>query len=107
LCSKHDLLVDGNGLPLVWTLTGADHNDVTQLLELLDRVPPVRSRIGRPRLRPPTLTAAATTTSTVASSGNEPRPTAVVERTLAWLQNHRRLLVRTDRRDKIHKASSP
>jgi len=53
--SKHHLLVDGGGVPLAWTLTGGNRNDVTQLLELLDRVPPVRGRVGRPRRRPTTL----------------------------------------------------
>ena len=55
--SKHHLLVDGGGIPLAWTLTGGNRNDVTQLLELLDRVPPVRGRVGRPRRRPKTLLA--------------------------------------------------
>jgi hypothetical protein len=32
------------GLPLAWTLTAANRNDVTQLMELLDRVPPVREQ---------------------------------------------------------------
>jgi hypothetical protein len=31
--SKHHLLVDGGGVPLAWTLTGGNRNDVTQLLE--------------------------------------------------------------------------
>jgi transposase len=57
LGSKHHLLVDGGGIPLAWTLTGGNRNDVTQLLELLDRVPPVRGWIGRPRRRPRTLIA--------------------------------------------------
>ena|SRR5438034_5412262 len=57
LGSKHHLLVDGGGIPLAWTLTGGNRSDVTQLLELLDRVPPVRGRIGRPRRRPRTLIA--------------------------------------------------
>ena len=50
--SKHHLLVDGGGVPLAWTLTGGNRNDVTQLIALLDRVPPVRGRVGRPRRRP-------------------------------------------------------
>jgi hypothetical protein len=32
-------------VPLAWTLTGGNRNNVTQLLELLDRVPPVRGRV--------------------------------------------------------------
>src|SRR3954451_23856208 len=55
--AQHHLLVDGGGIPLAWTLTGGNRNDVTQLLELLDRVPPVRGRVGRPRRRPRTLLA--------------------------------------------------
>ena len=51
---KHHLLVDGSGIPLAWTLTGGNRNDVTQLIPLLDRVPPVRGRVGRPRRRPDT-----------------------------------------------------
>jgi Transposase DDE domain len=42
--SKHHLLIDGRGLPLAWTLTAANRNDVTLLMELLDRVPPVREQ---------------------------------------------------------------
>jgi IS5 family transposase len=33
--SKHHLLVDASGIPLAVTLTGGNHNDVTQLLPLL------------------------------------------------------------------------
>jgi transposase len=50
--SKQHLLVDGSGLPLAWTLTGGNRNDITELLVLLDAVPPVRGRVGRPRRRP-------------------------------------------------------
>jgi len=39
-------------VPLAVTLTGANRNDVTQLMPLLDAVPPVRGRRGRPRRRP-------------------------------------------------------
>src|SRR4029453_5826101 len=46
--SKHPLLVDGGGVPLAWTLTGGNRNDVTQLLQLIDRAPPVRGRVVRP-----------------------------------------------------------
>src|SRR5947208_17132789 len=49
--SKHHLLVDATGIPLAWTLTGGNRNDVTQLIPLLERVPPVRGKVGRPRRR--------------------------------------------------------
>src|SRR4029077_7265899 len=55
--SKHHLLVDGRGLPLAWTLTSGNRQDVPQLLALLDRVPPARGRVGRPRRRPDSLIA--------------------------------------------------
>ena len=55
--SKHHLLVDATGIPLAWTLTGGNRNDVTQLLPLVERVPPVRGKVGRPRRRPDRVTA--------------------------------------------------
>jgi Transposase DDE domain len=55
--SKHHLLVDATGIPLAWTLTGGNRNDVTQLIPLLERIPPVRGRVGRPRRRPERITA--------------------------------------------------
>src|SRR4051812_23715836 len=70
--SKQHLLVDGGGLPLAWTLTGGNRNDVTQLLALLDGVPPVRRRVGRPRRRPDSVIAdrGYDHDSTAASSGS-------------------------------------
>src|SRR5438270_10790544 len=50
--SKHHLLVDATGIPLAWTVTGGNRNDVTQLIPLVERVPPVRGKVGRPRKRP-------------------------------------------------------
>jgi len=110
-------------VPLAWTLTGGNRNDVTQLLELLDRVPRVRGRVGRPRHRPRTLIAdrgydhdkyrrllwqrgvkpMIARRQTEHGSGLG-RQRWVVERTFAWLHNHRRLLIRTDRDSDIHEA---
>jgi transposase len=50
--SKHHLLVDAGGLPLAVRVTGANRHDVTQLLPLVDQVPPIRGRPGRPLRRP-------------------------------------------------------
>ncbi|GGV43426.1 hypothetical protein GCM10010293_50020 [Streptomyces griseoflavus] len=50
--SKHHLIVDRHGTPLAVTLTGGNRHDVTQLLPLLDAVPPVRALRGRPRRKP-------------------------------------------------------
>ena len=38
--------------PLAVSLTGENRNDVTQLIPLIEAIPPVRGRRGRPRRRP-------------------------------------------------------
>jgi transposase len=104
-------------------LTGGNRNDVTQLIPLLDRVPPVRGRVGRPRTRPKILLAdrgydhdkyrrllwargikPVIARRKTAHGSTLGRQRWVVERTFAWLHNRRRLLVRTDRRDDIHEG---
>ncbi|MFG2576125.1 transposase [Streptomyces sp. NPDC048481] len=52
--SKHHLICDGRGTPLKVT-TAANVNDVTQTLDLVDGIPPVSGRPGRPRRRPDSL----------------------------------------------------
>jgi hypothetical protein len=39
--SKHHILVDANGVPVSAILTGANRNDVTQLLPLVDAIAPI------------------------------------------------------------------
>jgi transposase len=121
--SKHHLLVDATGIPLAWTVTGGNRNDVTQLISPIDRVPPVRGRVGRPRRRPERLTADRgydhdTYRRQLRRRGITPeiarRQTDhgsglgsvrwVVERTFAWPHHRKRLLVRYDRRHEIHEA---
>jgi transposase len=121
--SKHHLLVDPSGLPLAWTLTGGNRNDVTQLIPLLERIPPVAGRVGRPRRRPDRVTAdrgydhdkyrrqlrergitPEIARRGVAHGSGLGRVRWVVERTFAWLHHFKRLLVRYDRRDEIHEA---
>lgn len=53
--SKHHVLTDGHDIPLALSLTGGNRNDVAQLMPLLDKVPPVRGRVGRQRRRPDCL----------------------------------------------------
>ena len=121
--SKHHLLVDATGIPLAWTVTGGNRNDVTQLIPLLERVPPVRGKVGRPRRRPDRVTAdrgydhdkyrrqlrqrgikpEIARRKTEHGSGLG-RYRWVVERTFAWLHQFKRLLVRYDRRHEIHEA---
>jgi len=45
------LLTDANGVPIVFTLTGANRHDSTQLLTLVNRVPSIRGKRGAPRYR--------------------------------------------------------
>ena len=121
--SKHHLLVDATGIPLAWTLTGDNRHDITQLIPLVDRVPPVPGKAGRPRQRPERVSADRgydydTYRRQLRKRGLRPeiapkqtehgsglgRYRWVVERTFAWLHQFKRLLVRYDRRAEIHEA---
>ena len=123
--SKHHLLVDGSGIPLAFSVTGGNRNDVTQLIPLLNGVPAVRGAIGRPRRRPERLIAdrgydhdkyrrllwqrgvkpmiARRQTDHGSGLG---RHRWVVERTFAWLHNFKRLLIRYERRADMHPQCS-
>lgn len=61
--SKHHLIVDRHGTPLAVTLTGGNRHDVTQLVPLLDAVPPVRGLRGRLAASPGICTPTGATTS--------------------------------------------
>jgi len=96
---------------------------VTQLLPVVDAIPPVRGKRGRPRRRPALLFAdraydshahrlalwargiapAIARRNTEHGSGLG-RYRWVVERTLSWLHQFRRLRVRYERRADIHEA---
>jgi transposase len=52
LGSKHHLITDAQGIPLAAKLTKANAPDITQLLPLVDAIPAVRGKRGRPRHRP-------------------------------------------------------
>ena len=52
LGSKHHLLVEAKGVPLAASLTGANRHDITELLHLVESIPPVRGKRGRPRRKP-------------------------------------------------------
>ena len=105
------------------SLTGGNRHDVTQLLPLLDAVPAVRGRRGRPRRRPDRLYADRgydhdKYRKAVRGKGIHPyiarRGTPhgsglgiyrwVVERTIAWYHGMKRLRIRWERRDDIHEA---
>ncbi len=115
--SKHHLLVDATGIPLAFSLTGGNRNDVTQLIPLIDGVPSVRGVIGRPRRRPERVTAdrgydhdkhrrllwergikpEIARRQTEHGSGLG-RYRWVVERSFAWLHQFKRLRIRYERR---------
>ncbi len=121
--TKYHLLTDGSGIPLAWTLTGANRNDGTQLLLLLEAIPPVRGRPGPPKRRPSRLVAdrgydqdvyrrqirALGVTPLIARRATEHGSGLggwrwVVERTFAWLHQYRRLHVRYERTAETHQA---
>jgi transposase len=121
--SKHHVITDGNGIPFAVILTGANAHDVTQLVPLVEAIPPVRGKPGHPRRKPDIL---------IADRGydSEPHREAlrklgitpiiarrntrhgsnlgilrwVVERTISWLHQFRRLRIRYERRTDIHNA---
>ena len=115
--SKLHLLIDGQGLPLAISLSGANVHDSKQLEATVDAVPGVRNgRRGRPRRRPTKLYAdkgydfgrcrrALTyrrivpriARRGVESSSTLGRHRWRVERTLSWLMSYRKLAVRRER----------
>jgi IS5 family transposase len=115
--------VDRQGVPLAVRLSAANVHDSLLLEEVLDAVPPIKGLWGRPRKRPAKLHAdkgydfdrcrracrRRGITPRIARRGIESRERLgryrwVVERTLAWLAQFRRLVVRYERRADIHLA---
>jgi transposase len=112
LGSKHHVITDAQGIPLAALLTGANRHDVTQLLPLVEAIPPLRGRPGRPRRRPDQVQGDRAYDAQLhrwALRWLRIRPVLaqrltqhgrglgiyqwVVERTLAWLHQFRRLRV--------------
>lgn len=52
LGSKHHLIVDAQGIPLAVILTGANLHDMTQLDPLVETIPHIRGKRGRPLHKP-------------------------------------------------------
>src|SRR5690606_27893279 len=121
--SKHHLITDAGAIPLAVTLTGGNRHDVTQLIPLIDAVPPIRGRRGRPARRPRRIYAdrgydhdkyrrlvrARGITPVIARRGHPHgsglgRRRWVVERSIAWLHAFKRLRTRHERRADIHRA---
>ena len=117
------MITDARGIPLATTLTGANRHDVTQLKALVEAIPAVRGKRGRPRRRPDRVQGdraydsqphrhwlrSLGIASDLARRNTEHGSGLgvyrwVVERTLSWLHQHRRLRTRYDRRDDIHQS---
>ena len=123
LGTKHHVAIDGNGVPLATTTTGANRHDSTQLVPLLNGLPEVAGKVGHPRRNPDRLFAdraydAKSLREACHARGIDPhiarRGTEhgsglgvfrwPVERTLGWLHQFRRLGYRRDRLLNIHQA---
>jgi transposase len=117
------VIVDRRGTPLALRITGANRHDSALFAEVVDAIPSIRRPRGRPRKRPVKLHAdkgydyprcrqALTRrhiTVRIARKGIESKEKLgrhrwVVERTMAWLAQFRRLTVRYERRQDMHEA---
>jgi IS5 family transposase len=124
--SKHHLICDGRGTPLKVITAAANVNDVTQTLALVDGIPPIAGRPGRPRRRPEAL---------LGDKGYDSNPNReelrkrrilpvisrkgapniqglgtlryVVEQTFALLHQFKRLAVRWERRTELPRCHTP
>lgn len=121
--SKHHLLTDAQGIPLSVILTEANRNDITQLLALVQAIPPIAGKRGAPKRKPELLQADRGYDSdahrwTLHAMGIDTQIARrrtehgsglgatrwVVERTIAWLHWFRRLRIRYERLPQIHEA---
>ncbi|OBQ51256.1 transposase [Streptomyces sp. H-KF8] len=117
------MVCDGRGTPLKAITTAANGNDVTQTLALINGIPPVAGRPGRPRRRPEALLGDKGYDSNphrdelrkrrilpVISRKGAPNIQGlnklryVVEQTFALLHQFKRLAVRWKRRTELHDA---
>jgi transposase len=121
--SKHHILIDAQGIPLSAILTKANRHDVTQLLPLVDAIPPIAGKRGAPRRKPKLVQAdrgydsdphrAALLSRGIESQIARRRTKHgsglgktrwVVERSIAWLHWFRRLRIRYERLPSMHEA---
>ena len=121
--SKHHAVVERHGVPLAAATTAANTPDAKALPRVVDAVPPVRGRRGRPRRRPKRLYADRAYDSDPHRAQMRRRGIAPkfarrraphgsglgafrwpVERFFAWLHRYRRLRLRTDWDINMHDA---
>lgn len=121
--SKHHLCTDAQGIPLSAQVTAANVHDSRQFKPLLLAIPAVSGKTGRPRQRPDLVQGdraygsrahhrwlqSLHITDRLARKGwphgsGLGKTRWVVERTLSWLHQFRRLRIRYERRADIHQA---
>jgi transposase len=116
-------VVDRRGTPLAALLTGANRHDSVPFDDLIDAIPPIKRPSGQRRRRPAKLHAdkaydaprcrralsrrgikVRIARKGVDSSARLGRHRWVVERTMAWFDQFRRLAIRYERRHDVHDA---
>jgi len=123
LGSKHTLLVDANGVPLVIHTAPANASDYTLILPVVEDFPEIGGKPGRPRKHPDMIYAdrgydSEAIRQSLRSQGITPviarrgidhgsslgKIRWVVERTISWFKGLRRLRIRYDRSDDVQDA---
>jgi transposase len=121
--SEHHVITEGHGIPLASSVTAANRNDISEMAPPVNKLPAVAGKVGRPRRTPEAMLGDRGYDSEPHREGLRRmgiRPLLaerdtdngsglgryrwVVERTLAWLHQNRRLRIRYERRSDIHQA---
>lgn len=121
--SKHHVITDGNGIPLTSSVTGANVPDIKELAPRFHALPAVAGTVGHPKRKPEAMMGDRGYDSEphregLRQIGVEPLLAEkntengsglgvfrwVVERTLGWIHQNRRLRIRYERRPDIHQA---
>jgi len=117
------VITEAQGIPLTSDVTAANVNDVTEFARLYNKVPPVAGQVGHPVTEPEAMMGDRGYDSEphrqglremgveplLADKGTENGSGLgvfrwVVERTLGWTHQNRRLRIRYERRPDIHQA---
>lgn len=121
--TKRHIVIDRNGLHLAITLTGANRYDSMELIPVVDAIPPLRGKRGRPRqhldkahtykaydfprcrrdLRKRGITPRIARRGIEGGSKRE-KHRWIVEWTFAWINRFRRLTIRYERHADLYRA---
>jgi transposase len=121
--SKHHVIVEANGIPLTSSVTEANLPDIKEFAPLFNTLPAVGGKVGHPKTKPDAMMGDRGYDSEphrqgLRDMGVEPQLAErntengsglgvfrwVVERTLGWFHQNRRLRIRYERRPEIHQA---